>query len=243
MIQNIMTIFEYPHFYLIASLLFLFISSNPMSFYRMWKLYQSLDSGSLLPERIANFPVHSTSMEEYLISQEKINLFISKACRKESCELILNTDDINNLYLRGKSLDKYNMNNIVDPISIIFKYYSKYFYFQIVGNSLFEKEIEYITLAGSNGISTETRETRFINNRICSNLTEQNDISFIHKNSWDDKDSHAVNLYDSLLYKLLANDFETSYYNITESKKDFVLSITSKITSIEIVDESLVIKI
>jgi hypothetical protein len=243
MIQNIMNILEYPHFYLIASLLFLFISSNPISFYKMWELYQSLDAGGLLPEKIANFPVHSTSMEKYLISQEKINLFISQACREESCELVLNTDDINNLYLRGKSLDKYKMNNIVDPISVIFKYYSKYFYFQIVGNSLFEKEIGYITLAGLNGISTETRETRFVNNKICRNLTEQNDKSFIYKNSWDDEDFHTVNLYDSLLYKLFTNDFEVLSYDINESKKNFVLSITSKILNIEIIDECLVIKV
>jgi hypothetical protein len=243
MIQNIMTIFEYPHFYLIVSLLFLFISSNPISFYRMWELYQLLDSNGLLPEKIASFPVHSTSMREYLTSQEKINSFISQACDERSCELILSTDDINNIYLRGKSLNKYKMNSAVDPISIIFKYYNKYFYFQIVNNSLFERRIEYITLSGSNGISTETRETRFVNNKICSNLIEQNDKSFIHENDWNDDFFYPVTLDNDLLYKLLTNDFETSSYDMNESKKVFVSSITSKIISIEIIDGCLVIKI
>lgn len=240
--QNIMAILEYPHFYLIVSLLVLFISSNPISFYRMWQLYRALDSHDSLPERLANFPVCLTSIEKYLISQEKINSFVFQVFSEESCELILSADDMNNIYLRGKPLNKYNMNNVTDPLSIIFKYVNKYFYFQIENGSLFEKRIEYITLRGFDGIFTESRETRFVNNMICSNLIEQDSHQVADRNSWNDENFYPISLRNILLYRLFTNDFEMSSYDTNENQKSFILSIVNKIVSIEIIDEYLVIK-
>jgi hypothetical protein len=247
MIQNIAKIFEYEHFYLVASLLFLFIVSDPRSFYEMWKLYNALENHEALPERLRDFPVHSTSIEVYVVSQEKVNKFVLQACKGEICSLTLSEHDINNLYLRGESVDKYKINYSSDPFFVIFKYVNELYYFQITNDGILERRVNYISLAGVNGIRTETRETRFINDTdstmLCHNLIDQQGKKMDRDSDWTEENFFPIRPNNSLLYALLTNDFKCLSYDENESQRNFVASIIKKITCLKIRDGCLVIEI
>lgn len=201
LIQDIKLVLEYPHSCLIASIIFLFLSLNPKNLYKAWILHQTLERGDPLPDRIANFPIHQTSVEDYLNSKEKIDLFINQASKGSICQLELSADDINNLYLRGQTLNKYSTNNNIYTSPVIFKYTNDYYYFQIVDNRLLHRTIKYIRLLGSvDGIQTETRETRFITYNE-SIMTKHKVIEFNGKRMDSDSDWS-----DDKFFSLRSND-------------------------------------
>lgn len=249
-VDGVRNMLEYPHFYLILSMAFFIIASDPRSFYKMWQLFNALEKHEPLPREIADFPVHLTSIEDYMTSQEKVNLFISQSCGREPCELVLSEDDINNLYLHGETIDKYRAKYSADPLSTIYRYSNDYLYFQITGGSIFEKRINYLTLAGCNGIRTETRETRFIEKDSLSITRtveiEQSGRKLDRDSDWTSEQFRPVCPNDFLLHALFTNDFEQNSYNENESRthqRNFAKSIIKKITSLAIVDECLIIKI
>jgi hypothetical protein len=238
---------EHPNLYLIAFMLFLFICLNSRNLFKMWILYQKLDRGESLPDRLANFPTHPTSIQDYLNSKEKINLFISQSLKSHSCQLTLSADDINNLYLQGQSINKYRANNIAMSFSNIFKYMNEYFYFQIIDNRLLEKRIRYLDISGIDGIATETNQTTFINQdklvmKNYKNIEWNGKERNFDKDCSDDKFYILRPNYD-FFCRLLTDDFTLSSYDGNDNQRKLTLSVTEKITSIEIADGHLTIKV
>jgi hypothetical protein len=235
------------HFHIVIYILIFLMCVNPKKMYEMWKLYQILDRRELLPDRIANFQTHLTSMESYLESKAKIDVFISEVLRGNSCQLKVNSNDLNNLYLQGNNINKYNQNIVSDPFSQLFKYVNRYYFFQITENNILKKRIDYLSLNGLNGIFTEFIETKFItkDSLVLTNslVVEQNNKEMGSKKDWAVESYQAISSNDFLLYGLFTNDFEMLSYRENEQQRKIVTSIVSEITSIKIVDCYLIIAV
>ena len=246
LIQDIKSVFEYPHLGIIVSMMFLFLCFDPKNLYAMWSLQQKLDRGELLPDRLASFPIHPTSTEEYLNSKQKIDLFVSQTLRENSCELNVSADDINNIYLHGESIHKYRMNSLAS-FPNIFKCKADYYYYQIVNNRLLQRRIQYLVYNGVDGISTTTRETRFINHNklVMENhkVIEWNGRKMDSDAEWSDDKFYPLRLNDLFLSRLFAGDFMLSFCDEDESQRKLMSSVIKKITSVEIADGYLIIKV
>ncbi len=230
-IQDIFHLFNYPHSGIIIALMFLLIALNPKTLYDMWRLRQTLDRGETLPDRLANFPVHPTSLEKYINVKEKIDDFKNNVLRQHSGYLSLNSDEINDVYLQGFSINKYRI-NFSDPF---IKYNNNYLFFEIQGKYVIQKRIEYIDNVGIGGISTETNRISFSTSND-SVLTKREFIEWNNKVMTSDEDEDFYSISgDSFLVSLLRYDFTPPSYRQRDSNEhQLILTIIDKITNIEI---------
>jgi hypothetical protein len=247
MIDNFIQIINYPHFWLFASLLFFLLSFNPVNLLATWKLYQHLERGESLPERLDNFPVQQTSMQDYLNVCEKIGNFKQEILRGNSYELVLNSSDINNLYLKGKSINKYNVNNLYGIVPLASKYCNKFLYFQLSNNAILRKRVEYFTMSSigmPDGIITETLETRFKNKLDgvfkygC--VIEWNDKKMDSGEDWADSKFTSSILGSTLIKAILTGDFDPSV-DTDINQENLITTIISKIRYVEVSNNNLLI--
>ena len=84
----------------------LFLYSNIMGFIRYRKTMFDLDRGKM-SSHLELFPVHNASPDAYLNSKNKVESFENLAFTERKTELKLSQDDINNLYTKGITLNKY----------------------------------------------------------------------------------------------------------------------------------------
>jgi hypothetical protein len=239
-IQDITYLFNYPHSGIVIALIFLLIALNPKTLYDMWRLRQTLDRGETLPDRLANFPVHPTSLEKYLNVKEKIDDFKNNSLRKNSGCLSLNSDEINDIYLQGLSINKYRI-DFSDPF---IKYNNNYLFFEVQENYIIQKRIKYIDIVGTGGIITETNRISF-KTLDGSVLTKGEFVEWNGKimTSDEDKDFYSIS-GNSFLVSLLRCDFTpTSYRQLDSNEHQLILTIIDKITSIEISNGCLNIKV
>jgi hypothetical protein len=238
-------IVEYPHSGLIVSLVFLLIALRPKNLYEMWILSQKIERGDPLPDKITNFPIQVTSLDDYLNSKNKVSEFVEWTLRGQSCQIELSADEINHLYLQGEQVNKYNA-NIFIPLPF-FRCKNKYSYFQIIGNSLLEKSIQYPNTNGIDGIVTATTEYRFKsqNQSILRNVwpVEFNGKKMDLDSSWADDKFDFLRFNDTLLHSLFTGDFIQSSYDENDNKGKLISSVIERITSIEIADGHLTIKV
>jgi hypothetical protein len=245
MFELLRGIIEYPHSGLIGSLVFLLIALRPKNLYKMWVLSQKIERGDPLPDKITSFPIQATSLDNYLNSKNKVSEFLEWALRGQSCQIELSADEINHLYLQGEQINKYNA-NIFIPLPI-FRCKNKYSYFQIVGNSLLEKSIQYPNTNGIDGIVTATTEYRFKkqNQSIMRNVwsVEFNGKRIDSESNWTDEKFDFLRSNDTLLHGLFTGDFVQAFYDENDNKGKLISSVIEKITSVEIADGHLTIKV
>jgi hypothetical protein len=114
-------------------------------------LVRKLRKGSILPRRIEEFPIHKTSLEDYLASKAKVEIFIEKTGNGIEDELVLSQDDLNHIYLRGFSIDKYKLET--SGFLIVENDFS---YFEINKDKIVIHRLKYPKISGHDkGILTE----------------------------------------------------------------------------------------
>jgi hypothetical protein len=248
MLLNIEKIIEYPHFYLILSLLFLFLSFNPINLYAAWRLYQRLERGESLPDRLELFPVQETSIDDYLNSWEKVECFKREVLRGNSCEITLNSSDINHIYLKGNPINKYNINDLYPFVPLMSKYHNEFLYFHISSNAVLSKRVEYFTMSSfgmPDGIVTETREDRFknIDNGVGYHgcVVEWNGKKMDSDRDWTEDKFTASLRCCNTLKAILTGDFNPPV-DRDINQEALISSIIGEITQIDISDGLLTIK-
>jgi hypothetical protein len=239
---DISYLFEFPRSIIYPALfILLIVAFNPKYTYDAWRLYQELERGGELSPRLADFPIHPTSIEKYLNVKEKIEQFKYKVLRGEESQIALSSDDLNDLYLQGNSINKYHIDWQAVSIGISFyKYRNFYMHFEIVKNSIMHKEIEYIEWNMPNGIRSSTDEINFQkldNNTFLfkSQLIEVNGkkaFEFVRKSTIKE----ASIKYCDLLENIFKCDFNFSIDYLESNEYQLILKIIEKLTNVEIIN-------
>lgn len=242
-------LFDFPRsiIYPAVAILFL-IAFNPKDMYDAWKLFRALEINGELPPRLAEFPVHITSREKYLNIKEKIEEFKSQVIRGEASRIFLTSENLNDLYLQGKSIDKYHTNWQTASIGTSFyKYNNCFVYFEIsTNNCILRKYISYIDSTMPGGIRSNTDKILFFisdNNeiRFRQDLIEINGkhpLKFVRDNV---RKEYSIKACD-LLENIFRCNFDFSMAYLESNDYRILLSIIDKITNIEISNNSLMIE-
>jgi hypothetical protein len=240
-------IIEFPHAALIGSFLLLFLSFNPINLYAMWRLHQRLERGESLPDRLENFPILPTSVEDYVNSWEKVENFKREVLKGNSSQLVLSSDDINHIYLKGIPINKYSVNNLYGLVPVVFKYSNTFLYFQVADDAILKKKVEYCngsSIGMPDGVITETTETRYKNtdNGVLKHafVVEWNGKKMDSQKDWTDDKFTASIRGSTLLTAILTGDFNPPLDGDINQRK-LIASIIRKITQINISDGFLII--
>jgi hypothetical protein len=240
-IQDFNYLFSYQNSLAILALILSLIAWSPMKIYSMLKLYKKLDKGKALPSRINDFPVHNTSLEKYLNVKKKIDDFRDLILREEPSKISISADELNDLYLEGSSINKYTINLSASFI----KYSNNFFFFEIFDNTIFRKEINYITSDGMDGIVTQTIEFLFEvteNDILCKEETvERNGKNVRGKDKYEIlfRPLNASNFLESLL----RGSFQPlTYQQIYGNEIQLTSKIIDKINFIEVSDGHITIE-
>jgi hypothetical protein len=147
---------------LLVGIMIVYLTFSARNIFSSYLLRRTLEEGLPLPTRLSSFPVHDTSTAAYIASFTKVETFMNQVIELGSAELWLNSDDINNIHLKGVSVNKYRINpqSLFYPL-IIPKYANDLFYFELQEHSLVRRRIRYPVLEGKDGISSETLEIIF----------------------------------------------------------------------------------
>lgn len=147
---------------LLVGIVIVYLTFNARNIFSNYLLRQALEEGLPLPIRLSSFPVHDTSTVAYIASFAKVETFMNQVIELGSAELWLNSDDINNIYLKGVSVNKYRINpqSLFYPL-VVPKYANDLFYFELQNHTLVRRRIRYPTLEGKDGINSETLEIMF----------------------------------------------------------------------------------
>jgi hypothetical protein len=111
---------------------FLFLVTAPIillsliQYFNYRKIILDVEKGRI-PKKLAEFPTHMTSKSSYNRVKNKTRVFIDLVLEDQKTKLILNEDEINTLYSKGISLNKYLPGH--------------YFYYEIKNNLVVEKSI------------------------------------------------------------------------------------------------------
>jgi hypothetical protein len=237
---DISYLFEFPRSIIYPALfVLLIVAFNPKYTYDAWRLYQKLERGGELPPRLANFPIHPTSIKKYLDVKEKVEQFKYKVLRGEEGQISLSSDDLNDLYLQGNSINKYHIDWQAASIGFSsYKYSNSYMHFEIVNNIIMHKEIKYIEWSMPNGIRSSTDEINFQkldNNTFSfkSQLIEVNgkkSFDFVRKSTMKETSIK----YCDLLENIFKCDFNFSMDYLESNEYQLILEIIGKITNIKI---------
>jgi hypothetical protein len=228
---------------LLACLFLLFLSFNPINLYGFWLLIQKLDRREALPDRLEDFPIHPTSIDEYLSAWEKVEFFKQQTLKGYGCELSLSSHDINHIYLKGVPIDKYMINSSykIDPFT--FKYSNIYFHFSLSDDSLIERRLEYCNIAClgmPDGIITETFKVRFkmLNGKIHEDnmRIEWNGREENSNKKWSEDKFISYAETSSILGLILTGD---PYFFVGEDRicKRMVSDIIRRIETVQLSDE------
>jgi hypothetical protein len=240
-------IFDYPRSIIYPAVLILLLTAfSPKDIYDGWKLYRALERGGELPPRLADFPVHPTSVEKYLDVKEKIERFKNEVLRGEPSQIILSSDDLNDLYLQGISINKYYVDWQAISIGVsYFKYNNSYTNFEITDSSVLEKQIRYIDYSRNDGIDSVTDEIEFLKSDniilVATKMTEINGkkpFKFIQDSSMKEYNLRS----SSLLKNILRCNFDFSTSHLDSNERQLISSVIDKLTNIEITNGCLIIE-
>jgi hypothetical protein len=146
----------------LALVIVIVLALNAGNIFSNYVLRNALEKGLPLPKRLSDFPVHSTSTGAYIASFHKVETFMQQVLESISAELWLNSDDINNIYLKGITIDKYRVSPKSDYVPFFIpKFENDFFYFELQEHTMMYKRIRYPTLEGEDGISSETMDVQF----------------------------------------------------------------------------------
>jgi hypothetical protein len=221
-----------------AVFILLLTAFSPVYIYAGWKLYRALERGGELPPRLAEFPVHPTSIEKYLDVKERIEQFKRQVLKGESSQIILDSDDLNDLYLQGTSINKYYVSWQALSIGASYlKYDNSYTSFEITSSSILQKQIRYIDYTINDGISSSTDEIEFSKSdgmiSVRSTMTEINGkkpFKFVQGSSIKEYNIRS----NSLLENILRCDFEFSISHLESNEHQLILSAIDKLTRVEV---------
>lgn len=243
-------------------ILFLIILFSFRGSPRLLYLEYLLANHKTLPDKILNFPVCHTSIEDYQNSWNKVENFIANTLNKKSVELRLKEVDINNIHLKGYPIDKSNLMLETRHLSLPYffpKYQAKTcFYFEVNSKRILQKEITYPS-PNFDAIRTSTIEYSFETVNGYPYIRRQ----YLEANGRCLK-KLAIGTYDFLLplsknYNILEPSLLTSsllfhIFGLTVSPKDIlseyknkdtykkICQVIYKITNIEIQGKELVIQ-
>jgi hypothetical protein len=247
---DISYLFEFPRsiIYPAVSILLL-IAFNPKDVYDAWRLHQVLERGGELPPRLAEFPVHPTSVEKYLDVKEQIERFKRQVLAGESSRLCLSSDNLNDLYLQGVSIDKYHSEWQGTSAGFFSdKYNNSFMHFEIVDNNVIHREIGYIDYTLPSGIKSMTRKIDF------SILDDSNEIKFSSR-YLEVNGGQLFKLFESktkeyfpvescyLLENIFKCEFGFSrlgYLNSNEYR--LILLVIEKLTNVDVINGHLIIE-
>lgn len=128
----------------------------------IYKTYGEIKYGRKIPKEILDFPVHQSTQEQYLNSKLKIESFLSAAVENRQFNLILDQNDLNNLFYKGLNLDK--------SVS------GSYFYYAIEEMYILEKCIQWPSWFTLSSIYTEVSHISFEDPRHPSNPSFEDSI-------------------------------------------------------------------
>jgi hypothetical protein len=111
------------------------------------RMYFEIKNQSKIPQALLNFKTHNASPLFYSETKNRVENFINSSLQDEIVEIILNEDDINSLYTKGISLNKYKPGT--------------YLYFEFQENLILEKLVEWPNFFGPNGCRTRIRSISF----------------------------------------------------------------------------------
>jgi hypothetical protein len=228
----------------------LLIAFNPKYVYDAWRLHQALERGGELPPRLAEFPVHPTSVEKYLDVKEQIERFKRQVLAGESSRLCLSSDNLNDLYLQGVSIDKYRSEwQGISAGLFSDKYNNSFMHFEIVNNNVIHREIGYIDYTLPSGISSRTRKIEF------SMFDDTNEIKFSSR-QLEVNGGQLFKLFESkteeyfpmkscyLLENMFKCEFGFSRLDYPNSNEyGLILSVIDKLTNIEVTNGNLIIEV
>ncbi len=207
---------------------FLFLAVN---FLYIRKVTEDIKSGNSQPKILVEFPIHKTSQQKYLATKKKIEYFSITALENQASTLTLNADDINNIYTKGINLNKFTP--------------GKFFYYQIQDNLIVETRMEWPSLVFMSVVSTETRTFSFsVNNEVVLETSK-----FIKTNIGEINDD-KYNITAPLIYsKIISYIFggikspsDAPGFSQDAAESQRTVKLIGKIKSIEIKDDSLIIK-
>ncbi len=108
------------------------ILSSPVIIYSIWtyqKIIYDVKKGEI-PEALRDFPVYKASPDSYLEAKNKVNCFVDLiVANSKSLEMVIDQDDLNNLYTKGFTPNKYQP--------------GRYFYYAFQENCICEKMIQW----------------------------------------------------------------------------------------------------
>ncbi|BAU15042.1 hypothetical protein LEP3755_55980 [Leptolyngbya sp. NIES-3755] len=147
---------------LLAVVVVICLALNAKEIISNYLLRQALEKNLPLPKRLQDFPVHNTSTAAYIASFHKVETFMEQVVELGSAELRLNSDDINNIHLKGVPIHKYRINpkSLFYPL-IVPKYANEFFHFDIQEAAIVRKRISYPAFEGKDAIRSETLEITF----------------------------------------------------------------------------------
>jgi hypothetical protein len=125
-------------------LLFIYISSR---FISIKNELSQIKKGYKIPKQMLDFPIHQSSQNDYLKSKLKIEEFLSAAVENKEFNLVLDQNDINNLFWKGLNIDRSNPGS--------------YFYYSIESTCIIEKFIQWPSWFTLASVYTETSEISF----------------------------------------------------------------------------------
>jgi hypothetical protein len=242
-------LFDFPRsiIYPTVAILFL-IAFNPKDMYDAWKLFRALEINGELPPRLAELPVHITSIEKYSNIKEKIERFKEQVMLGEPSRIFLTSDDLNDLYLQGNSINKYHADWQGSSIGTSFSKYNNCFIcFEISNNNyILRRHVNYIDSTMPGGIRSNTDKIIFFisdNNevRFRQDLIEINGkypFKFVRDNVKKEFLIKGCDLLESIFR--CSFDFSMTYLESNDYR--IFLSIIDKITNIEISNGSLMIE-
>lgn len=239
-------------------LISIYLLANARNFYSNYVLRKALSRGERPPDRLANLPRHHTSPADFFRSKKKTNRFVDKVLRGQEAELLLDSDDINNIYLRGSTVNYYIVSIPAVPF-IKSRYANEYFYFWIDADSILYKKITYPSFEGRDGVQTFTRQLSFSRDglivkqkEVTSRVNEMN-LAWITSDRYDFVPRF---LYDSYVIEkaIHSSEFMFFLFSVVDSPDispkadsdraiyESVVRVIERISDIKIVGNKLCIK-
>ncbi len=116
--------------------------------FSMHRMESSIIKGKNIPPNLNDFPIHQSSLTEYENSKRKIEVFKNSVLRENfDAQIILDENDINNIYTQGITLNK------LIP--------GKYLFYKIKDSLILEKSIQWPSPGSPKNICFRISEIQF----------------------------------------------------------------------------------
>jgi hypothetical protein len=198
-----------------------------------------IDIGSYNNNELEEFPLYSTSEEEYCCILKKLNFFVKQILEGVNCIVSINGNDINGLIYKG--LTPIKPYHLKSQIGLLFYFFEN--------NRLFKRKMDYV---GPDGVSYIKEEILFVlkipystskQTFAKSEIFVREDFVYLASPSnlfeeWIRKKESTGSIKGAFIYRSrFIHSLFNSDLNFTEEE---IVNALKKITSVEIVDNQLI---